>query len=285
MMDRPTHPIPQAVLTKRIAALPALPALTTDLLASFDQEDLDVSTLARRISADQSLLARMLRIANSPFYGLSGKVGTIGDAIVVLGFRTVRSLALSAAMVDSLSRLGNQGIDAGAFWRHSVGTALCARQIALALRGNAETAFTAGLIHDMGQLLLAACFPGQYTEILKWRNSHDCPTRVAERAVIGTDHAVVGGLIAHQWNFPPAIADAIVRHPVPDDGPPARLTDIVHFANALALALTPAETAPVALPPLSSMAWERLGLKQTDLGPILRKVENDFEETCRALTT
>lgn len=278
-----THPLNAAVLAERITALPALPALTTDLLTSFDQEDLNVGALATRITTDQSLLARVLRIANSPFYGLSGKVGTIHDAIVVLGFRTIRSLALSAAMVDSLSRLGSTCLDAGAFWRHSVGAALFARHIALLTRSNTETAFTAGLLHDMGQLLLAACFPEHYLQVIKWRNSHDCPTREAEWAVIGTDHARVGGLIAHQWNFPPAIADAIARHATPDEGPPAHLTDTVHFANAMALVLEPAGAAPVALPPLSTPAWERLGLKQTDLGSMLKKVENDFEETCRAL--
>lgn len=281
----PLSPVSEAALAAHIEKLPALPTIANDLLASFDQDDIDVDTLARRISNDQSLAARTLRIANSPFYGLSGKVGAIPDAIVILGFRTVRSLVLSAAMAQSLGRVGNADFDAQRFWRHSTSVALFARGIARLCRENPEIAFTTGLIHDMGRVLLSTCFPEQYRQVIDWQRSRDCPTMEAERAVLGIDHCVAGGALARRWSLPANIAGAIARHHFPDGDTCLRLADICHWADVLAHALAPNPGPLGAVPPISADAWERLGLRWEQVPSLLRDVQRDLEETCLAFAT
>lgn len=268
-------------LADKASSLPALPTVVTELLNSFDKPDLDVDTLARAITNDQSLAARALRIANSPFYGLAGRVTTIHDAIVILGFRAVRSLALSAAMVDSVGRVGAGPRNARNFWRHSVAVALLARGLARLVGENPETAFTAGLLHDIGRVFLGACFPDHYEQVKLWQQHHDAPTCLAEREVLGLTHGVAGGVLARKWGLPASIVAAIARHHEPDAEQSERLVDVCHGADILARALDGRSDALV--PPVSGPAWERLGPDWKNMGELLRAVESDLEETCLAL--
>lgn len=263
-----------------IAALPALPPLVADLIASFQQEDLDIPTLARRIAADQGLALRTLRIANSPFYGLSGRVLSIDDAIMVLGFRTVRSLVLGAAVIGVFSRQPCPGFDPLVFWRHSVAVAIAARALAGVLKENPETAFTGGLLHDIGQLTLATCFPREYQRLLDWHKQHGGLRQEAERRVLGVEHARAGELLARQWGLPEALALQIGGHHQPRAG---LGQDSIHLADILAHALELGCDPGALVPPLDPEAWQRLGLDETRLQPLLGRIEADFEETCHAL--
>lgn len=267
-------------LARRIARLPALPPLVTDLIASFQQEDLDVSTLARRIAADQGLAVRTLRIANSPFYGLAGRVLSIDDAIMILGFRTVRSLVLGAAMVGAFQQQPCQGFNSLRFWRHSVAVGICARTLAPTLRENPETAFTGGLLHDIGQLTLATCCPEEYRHLLDWHQEHGGLRLEAEQKVLGVDHTRAGELLARQWHLPDILVRQIACHHSPraDQG-----ADLIHLADILAHALELGCDPGALVPPLDPLAWQRLGLDEPRLLPLLARIEADFEETCHAL--
>ena len=276
-------PLTEAMLLAKLDDLPPLPVLATEILHSFNDPELDVDILARHISNDQVLAARALRIANSPFYGLSGKVTGISDAIVILGFRAVRSLVLSAAMVDSVNRIGRGQSDPRIFWRHSVAVALFARGLARYTGENPDSAFTAGLLHDMGRVVLEACFPGAYQEVFGWLQKNDRTLLEAELAVLGIDHARAGALLARKWGLPAAIADAIGRHHDPDGEAPAPLVDICHCADILARALELDGRPRPLVPPVSSLAWERIGPDWLSLRGLLLEVEWDHEETCNAL--
>lgn len=273
----------EAQVAGKLDNLPPLPVLATEILSSFNEPDLDVDTLTRHISNDQVLAARALRIANSPFYGLSGKVTGISDAIVILGFRAVRSLVLSAAMVDSVNRIGKDQGDPRVFWRHAVAVALFARSLARFTHENPDTAFTAGLLHDMGRVVLEASFPDHYRQVQVWLEHHDQSLREAERAVIGIDHARAGELLAIKWGLPPAIAAAIGHHHAPTATQTATLTDICHCADVLARALELDGRSRPLVPLVSNDAWERLNPDWTILGRLLQEVEADHEETCHAL--
>jgi putative nucleotidyltransferase with HDIG domain len=271
------------VLAERVASLPALPVIATELLKSFDQADLNVPTLARQISNDQSLAARALRLANSPFYGLAGRVTTINDAIVILGFRAVRSLVLSAVMVQTVNELGAEDQAARGFWRHSVAVAICARGLARFVGECQDTAFTAGLLHDIGRVLLSTCFPEHSEAVLRRVKEEDCSFRYAEHLLLGLDHGIAGGILARQWGFPARIADAIARHHDPDLGEPAVLADVCHGADTLARALEMDSHAGGLVPHVSNAAWERLNPNWNLMSGLLVQAEESLEDTCLAL--
>jgi putative nucleotidyltransferase with HDIG domain len=271
-------------LAERIRALPSLPSVAVDLLASIEQEDIDITHLARHIAADQAIAARTLKVANSSFYGLQGRVHSIHEAIVVLGFRAVRSLVISTAAFSTLNALAPQrAYEPQPFWRHSVGAAVVARHLALLAGRNPETAFTAGLLHDIGFLVLAVCFP-EFFRAHWGRNSGTCGWFECEPSQAAMVHAEAGALLAAQWRLPKALVDAIALHHSLDDPAGEPLTDLTHAADVLAHALELAGIESEPTPPLSDLVWRRLRIDWSDLRPVLGRIESEFEETLLALS-
>ena len=281
----PAMALDLAQVVGQIHALPSLPAVIMELIQSLGDDDADTHVLAKKIASDQALVAKMLRVANSSFYGLQGKVTSIQDVVVVLGLRSVRTLAMAAAVTGSFSgRNAVPGFDFNAFWRHSMGTALCSRALAKRLRMSEENAFTAALLHDIGRLVLAACFPAHLTAVLAYRSAHDGLLLDAERAVIGVDHAQIGEALTAHWRFPVSIRESVARHHVLDAGEHTPLTGIVHIADGIAHALELAGDATCLVPPLSSGVWDTLPLGEDGFLAIFDEVETQFEGACQMLS-
>jgi putative nucleotidyltransferase with HDIG domain len=268
----------------RIGTLPSLPAVILELIQSLGDEDVDTNLLAKKIASDQALVVKMLRVANSSFYGLQGKVTSIQDVIVVLGLRSVRTLAMAAAVTGSFSqRNAVPGFDFSAFWRHSMGTALCARALAKRLKLSEENAFTTALLHDIGRLVLATCFPSHLTAILAWRSEHDCLLLDAERAVTGIDHAMIGEALTAHWKFPLLIQEAVALHHSLDGAAHSRLSGVVHVADGMAHALEFSEGSCFFVPPLCGAVWDSLALDEDVYQVIFAEVETQFEGACQML--
>lgn len=267
-------------LRANLAALPTLPPLVTDLIASFQRDDLDIPTLARRISADQGLVARTLRVANSPFYGLARQVCSLDEAIMIVGFRAVRSLVLGAAVVGAFPRQACCGFDGGAFWQHSIAVAVGARVLATRLGRNVDTVFTGGLLHDIGKYVLALCFPEHYQDAIEWQRQHGVPMLDAELAVLGIGHPEAGAELARLWGLPEALVTDIAFHHAPREVPAA---DIVHLADVLAHALETGHAPRPPVPPLEAAAWARLPLSDEQLLQVLGQIERDYELVSTAL--
>ncbi|WP_294250172.1 HDOD domain-containing protein [Propionivibrio sp.] len=276
--------LPQVV--GQIGTLPSLPAVIMELIQSLGDENIDTHQLAKKIGSDQALVAKMLRVANSSFYGLQGKVTSIQDVVVVLGLRSVRTLAMAAAVTGSFSsRNAVPGFDFSSFWRHSMGTALCARALARRLKLSEENAFTAGLLHDIGRLVLVACFPAHLTAVMAYRNTHDCLWLDAERAVIGIDHAGIGEALTAHWKFPSSIRESVACHHALDACEHSPLTGVVHVADVIAHALELSRGAPSLVPLLCGGVWDSLTLVEKDFQAIFGEVETQFEGACQMLST
>lgn len=262
-----------------LRALPSLPSVVMELLQTMGKEDVDIDRLARGIGNDQALAARTLRVANSPFYGMQGRIDTIAEAITVLGFVNVRSLVTTAGIATAWPTNDATGLEPGAFWRHSIGVASCAATLAPHARLRPETLFLAGLLHDIGRLVLVVTHPAAYAEIIRRRAGEDCLILDAERAALGFDHARIGGELCRHWRIPESIADAVERHhAVNPDAPKvaADMADVVHVADAMAHALDLAGAADALVPPPAAAAWQRLGLDGKHLRPALEHAERHF---------
>ncbi len=262
--------------------LPPLPSVVLELVESLGHDELSAAQYAAKISRDQALAAKTLRLANSSFYGRGRPVRSVAEAIPVLGLRTVRGVVTAAGMAGSFRR--HPGFDQNAFWRHSIGSALCAQALAGELRrDDGDLAFTVGLLHDIGRLALASAFAPAYAEVEQRRRDQDCPDGDAERAVLGIDHAEVGGLIARQWNFAPAIVDAIGQHHAPPDTAEVTLTGIAHVADAIAHALGLAGDPDEAVPTLVLPVWAACRLDDAACMRLFARTEAQFETICEAV--
>lgn len=265
-------------LAAGVQDLPSLPAVVMELLSSIEQDDIDISVLAKKVSYDQALTAKTLRLANSSSFGLQVKVTTIQQAITFLGFQTTRNLITAAAITGCFPSGRCPGFHDKAFWRHSIATAACARALARRMRFNQDIAFTAGLLHDIGRLVLVSAQPEAYAAVVRWRAQHDGDWQAAEQAVLGIDHVDAGVALADHWNFSSTMRQAIAYHHAPDVHGAGFLATIVHVANAIVHALDLAVEDDELVPRVSSVAWDAMGLNEEAYLHLFRETELQFEE-------
>ena len=273
-------------VVRRIRDLPALPSIVLDLISSFERDDIDVAVLAEKMARDQALSAKVLRLANSSFYGLPSKVATVHQAIVVIGFNGARALAVAGSVIDTFGDGGAGHIDVGAFWRHSIAAALCARAMARHAGLAPDQAFIAGLLHDIGRLVLACGFPDQYARVVEVCAAEGITVAEAEARVLAIDHESVGQLLGEAWKFPLAIQAAISQHHRPaglEAGGLAGLAGLIHAADAIVQALDLGCAEHAAVPGLHEATWTRLNISFEQLQDVCRDTEAQFEETCQLL--
>lgn len=233
MTDNSVSPSLEEVLA-RLGELPALPAVLSDLIASLDDESISLEQIAAKISRDQTLAGRTLRIANSPFFGFAGRIASIQDAATLMGLQTIRSIALTSAL-KKVTEQGN-AISSDAldwFWQHALQTASAARQIAGPMRIPQEQAFVAGLLHDIGKFSISVLYPERYAAIEAYCSEHRADWHVAEEALGMPSHSAIGGAIARHWRFPEQLCEALnsYSHPTAQGSP---LAQAVHVANVIA---------------------------------------------------
>ena len=224
-------------ITQEISELPTLPTVVTEMISMVNDPKTTAADLARVISTDQALTAKILRLVNSAFYGFQRKIGTVNLAIVILGFDAVKNLSLSLSIVKQLfDDVENTVFDLRKFWEHSVACAMAGRLLSerLKYRTNGE-AFAAGVLHDVGKLVLSQHFREELEQALDLAWREDMSMHEAESAVIGVTHADIGGELANMWNLPPQLVHAITFHHYPAEAPEyQQLAGVVHLADILA---------------------------------------------------
>ena len=270
-----------AQITSAVQQLPALPTVVLKVLQSFQQEHPDIDQLVNEIGQDQALATRVLRLANSSFYGLQTKVGTLQDAMTVLGFRNVRAAVAGVAVMRCFAHNDYPGFDVTAFWTHCTAVAIASRAVAKVTQQPEELAFTAGLVHDIGRLALLTGFPAEMTEVLIYAREHDCLPRQAERDVLGIDHSAVGEALLRHWHFPEAICQAVLGHHDSDDL--GGLADVIHVADAVIHVMTAVDGQAGLVPHVSDLAFNRLGLSVGKIKRVMSQTARDIAPTCQAL--
>ncbi len=270
-------------LAAGVQDLPSLPAVVMELLGSIEQDDVDISVLAKKVSYDQALTAKTLRLANSSSFGLQVKVTTIQQAITFLGFQSTRNLITAAALTGCFPNGRCPGFDDRGFWRHSIATAACARALARRMRFNQDFAFTAGLLHDIGRLVLVTACPDAYADVQAWRARHGAEWRDAEREVLGLDHVDAGVALAEHWNFSDTMRQAIAFHHAPATPGAGFLAAIVHVADAIVHALDIGGDEHDVVPRVSGVAWDAMRLSEEAYLHLFRETEAQFEEMSAVL--
>jgi len=224
-----------ASLFRGAIELPALSPIITQLLGVLENPESSARDVELILSKDPSMSAKMLRLANSAYYGRSGQVSRISTAAVVLGFNTIKSLALSASVIQSLQGVGTSTIDPDRFWGHSLGCAIAARMLA---EGRAELdgeeAFAGGLLHDLGKLLLGQHAQEETRECLRELKRARRPLFEIEERILGVSHADIGGWLVRKWGLPEAICTPVEEHHHPPEaGAHAGMIRLVAMADSL----------------------------------------------------
>jgi putative nucleotidyltransferase with HDIG domain len=229
-------PLRTSQLLDELKRLPMRPSAVTGVLAVLDDPNAGARDIASALQTDPSLCARILHLANSPYFGLSGKVGNVERAIVALGNSTIRSLAVSTAaglFGDSAQELPD------GFRSHSVGVAAGASIAARFVGVPAGDALCAGLLHDLGSALLYRFEPTGYDERMAVQGRDLDELLREEDAAAGGDHAIIGGFALDAWHLPETIVDAVRLHHAADIRGAEKLVRVVAVGDALAVAARP----------------------------------------------
>ncbi len=275
-----SHLITIDEIVSKTTDLPSIPAAAVRVMRETEASTSSASSIAGILAQDQALSARVLRLANSAFYGLSRKVSDLPEAVVVLGMRSIKNLAMVASTYPWMSRpLSGYQLDAKEMWIHAFGTAIGAQLIAKRTRAcKDDVAFTAGLLHDIGKVALSIWLENKIGAILLYASREGLTFDQAERKVLGFDHTQVGEQLASSWNLPDEIVSSIRYHHAPSEAnPPQSLTDCVHIGNYLTLMMGYGLGGDGHLYTLDESALFRLGIRTADLDAIKEVFADSYE--------
>jgi len=216
-------------LFKQPQALPAIPKIVHELIDSFNNQDVSIDEIAKKLAADPVLSARLLRLANSAYYHVSRTIGTVNEALSMLGFVTVRTLVISSGLTGGYKAM--PGMDLTKFWRYSLHTAAVAGWLAKKTGVNGDQAFTVALMHAIGQLVMHAGMPEQMLAVDKQASPLDCRRLDMEQQSFCYNFATVGAELSRQWRFPVSFAEAISQFPDPLAAPTFNpVAGVIHLA-------------------------------------------------------
>lgn len=225
-------------LMRLVDKMPAFPASVQRVVELTSDIQCNPKELVNALDHDPVLTAKILKVANSAYFGVATQIASIKHAVVYLGLNSVKHIAVTVASVGVMPRNNAAGLDMNAFLGHSLATAVIARQ--LARRGGVSPAriqehFVAGLLHDIGQVVWAHFRPELYIDVLKVIEETGCATADAEQEILGSTHGELGGLLAEKWQFSQPLIDAIrFHHHAPDTTPADVMRDTVYLASLLA---------------------------------------------------
>lgn len=269
-----------------VTQLVSLPAACLRLNEMVEDPHCSAEEIGRVINQDVALTARLLRVANSPLYGLVSQVDTVSRAVTVLGTRQVRDLAVATSAVKSFQGIPNSLVSMQSFWEHSIYTALCARTLAMeCLKRQREAVFVAGVLHDIGKLVLFNQLPELSRKALEMsgNNLHASDTLLAEQDVFGFDHTQIGAELVRRWSLPVNLQECIAFHHDPGQAKHNQVeVAIVHIANSVAILAEQDIDDPDVAPEINPIAWKLTGLEQDIIPATVASAQAQISST-RAL--
>ncbi|MEO7424240.1 MAG: HDOD domain-containing protein [Fibrobacteria bacterium] len=227
-------------LVQKITDLPTLPAMMATITRLMQDPRTSAEELGRAIATDPALVSKMLKLVNSAFYGFPGRISTITQAIVILGFSTIRNVVLTTSVLKAFGPNSNQnGFDVARFWEHSLLTGAIARSLAVEREANfIEETFIAGLLHDMGRIVLSQKLTSEFEKVVLVKNKAGISQLQAEQSVLKLTHGDIGGWLARKWNLPIPYVDVMRFHHFPlesarlDPNIQADTTNLIYLVHA-----------------------------------------------------
>lgn len=262
-------------IVEAVNDLPALPSVVTRVIQLTDDPNSTAQDINNVLNQDQAITARVLRLANSAFYGYTRRINTVTDAVVFMGFKTIRSIVIAASVSDILNQeIAGYALEYGELWRHSQCTAMAARLIARKVKfPTLDLAYTAGLLHDIGKVILNRTMKEAYFEVVEKVSEGEIPFNQVEDEILGFNHAMVGAKVAAKWNLPDQLVEAIAMHHDPDNATVnPKLTAIIHMADAICVAMGIGIGVDGMLYPMSGKAMELLGLDELAIEGVINEL-------------
>jgi len=268
---------PRELITGAID-LPSLPEVVMRAMELVNDPESSAIDIGRVLSEDTAMTARLLKIVNSPFYGFPSRIETVSRAITVIGTLDLLDLILATSVVKMFSGVPNDLVSMDSFWKHSLYSGVVARLLAArSKQPNVEHFFVAGLLHDLGSLVIYRKMPELAREALLRARYNGRILREAEQEIMGFDHAAVGAELMRMWKLPNSLVEAIEFHHTPSQAQHYPLVaSVVHVADVIASSVRSGGGASEAAPPLDPGAWDLLKLPVQAVEALLVEADQQF---------
>ena len=281
------HSVTPDELVSSVVSLVSLPEVYIRVNEMLDDPNTTAEAIGKVISQDTGLTARLLKLVNGPEYGFPSKIDTVSRAVSIIGLRDLRDLILSASAIENFSTIPTEILNMVRYWRHSVYCGVVAQLLAEQCDVlHSERLFVAGLLHDIGKLVMAERIPEQVRQAINLSEEKNIIDFHAEQAVIGYDHAEVGGRLLRAWQMPDALCEAVEFQHTPLKAEHALMeTCIVHIANAITGQAEQGldADADMLVEPVAKEAWEITGLDESIIEPILLLAGPLFTEALESI--
>lgn len=272
-------------LLKGKVAVPSLPIIFTRINEAVNNPRMSIADIGKIISEDTGLSSRLLKIANSALYGFPAKIETISRAVTIIGTQQLRDLSLATVVLKLFRGIPRDMMNMESFWRHSIACGIAARILATYRREpNVERYFVAGVLHDVGRLVLCMKMPAEMRLAAERSRTNGELLHLLEAEVLGVDHAVVGGMLMRLWNLPPTLESIVMHHhhPIKADSHPVEAA-MVHISDLIAHAMQLGRTSEERVPLFEAGSWERIGLPLSVLSPLLNQVDRQFQDAMQTI--
>jgi HD-like signal output (HDOD) protein len=263
--------IDKKILRSALASNPLfsnVPKVTVPIITMFNNPNTSFQDLAKVIETDQHLSERVLKIANSGYYGFRQKIKSVSHAVTLLGWNTIKMITLGSTILTRMLKTNKRLYD------HSNRTALIAKFLALeAGFYKVEEIAVVGLLHDIGSIILEICFPENYMKVKQYIMDNEIPSHIAEQELLGVDHGIIGGWTLEDWDLPKNITTSVMwHHDFEENKYHARKTAVIHIADVLAFILD-----------FSGPHWEKVSEIRLPALKTLGFAETDFRDIIVAI--
>jgi len=273
--DKPTLPD----IIKEDFQFLSLPDTYYKVSEAINNPQSSASYIARIVSADVGLSAKLIKLVNSSFYGLPQKVDTLSRAVSILGSKQLSTLVMGVSVTALFKNIPADLIDIQSFWRHSICCGVVSRLMASMHKNvNEEPFFVAGLLHDIGRLVLLENYSQLARSIMDTSQHRESLLHETEKESLGFDHAGIGGLLFQQWKLPPSLENCVAYHHEPGKAGSAFEPSIVHLADIIAHTMFMGNSGNLFVPPLDPLAWNELGFSKSVLATIIVQADHQVDE-------
>jgi HD-like signal output (HDOD) protein len=281
----PIHPDMLSRIVKETDSIYSLPVIYERLTSVINHPRSSIADITRIISEDQGLTARLLKLSNSPMFGHFSRIDTIDKAATIIGTQQLQALALAVSVMEVFTGIPSELVNMKSFWQHSIACGIIARGLAIYRReSNVERVFAAGILHDVGRVVMCATIPEIVHEMVVASRGEESLLFRAEQERLGFTHAAVGGGLLEKWRIPASIAEPVACHHDPGAAKQFPLeAALIHLADIICKAVELGFSGEWFVPPLEPAAWECLDIPAGALAEIVKHVEPQLAETLAIL--